>query len=66
MKIAIRIVLLAIAIGLFAGGVMGYFNGILVTRLRLRKFTRLTTSRRLVQKDFYQKLRVWISCRTDV
>ena len=47
---------LAIAIGLFAGGVMGYFNGLLVTRLRLPPF--IVTLGTLY---IFQALKLWYS-----
>lgn len=46
----------AIAIGLFAGGVMGYFNGLLVTRLRLPPF--IVTLGTLY---IFQALKLWYS-----
>jgi fructose transport system permease protein len=46
----------AIAIGLFAGGVMGYFNGFLVTRLRLPPF--IVTLGTLY---IFQALKLWYS-----
>ena len=47
---------IAIAIGLFAGGVMGYVNGVLVTRLRLPPFI-VTLGTLYV----YQALKLWYS-----
>ena len=47
---------LAIAIGLFAGGLMGYFNGVLVTRLRLPPF--IVTLGTLY---IFQALKLWYS-----
>ncbi len=47
---------LAIAVGLFAGGVMGYFNGFLVTRLRLPPF--IVTLGTLY---IFQALKLWYS-----
>lgn len=46
----------AIAVGLFAGGVMGYFNGLLVTRLRLPPF--IVTLGTLY---IFQALKLWYS-----
>lgn len=46
----------AIAIGLFAGGIMGYFNGFLVTRLRLPPF--IVTLGTLY---IFQALKLWYS-----
>ncbi len=46
----------AIALGLFAGGVMGYFNGFLVTRLRLPPF--IVTLGTLY---IFQALKLWYS-----
>jgi fructose transport system permease protein len=47
---------LAISIGLFAGGVMGYMNGVLVTRLRLPPF--IVTLGTLY---IFQALKLWYS-----
>jgi fructose transport system permease protein len=47
---------LAIALGVFAGGAMGYFNGLLVTRLRLPPF--IVTLGTLY---IFQALKLWYS-----